>query len=33
MRLFLDTAHIDEITRVRAELARFTKATAGGTHE
>jgi hypothetical protein len=27
------TAHIDEITRVRAELARFTKATAGETHE
>ena len=27
------TAHSDEITRVRAELARFTKATAGGTHE
>jgi hypothetical protein len=27
------TAHSDAITRVRAELARFTKATAGGTHE
>jgi hypothetical protein len=27
------TAHSDEITRVRAELARFTKATGGGTHE
>jgi hypothetical protein len=26
-------AHSDEITRVREELARFTKATAGGTHE
>ena len=26
-------AHSDEITRVRAELARFTKATAGGTNE
>jgi hypothetical protein len=24
------TAHSDEITRVRAELARFVKATAGG---
>jgi hypothetical protein len=27
------TAHSDEITRVRAELTRFTKATAGGTNE
>jgi hypothetical protein len=27
------TAHSDAITRVRAELARFTDATAGGTHE
>ena len=26
------TAHSDEITRVHAELARFTKATAGGTN-
>jgi hypothetical protein len=26
-------AHSDEIARVREELARFTKATAGATHE